>query len=42
MNRIKEIKSRTYCFFNDMIRIKNFDPNRIKRDKELYKNIIIY
>ena len=24
------IKNRTYYFFNDMINIKNFDPNNIK------------
>ena len=28
--------------FDDMINIKNFDPNQINIDKELYKNIIIY
>ena len=41
MSQIKEIniKNGTYFFFNDMINIKNFDPNRIKI-KKLYKNII--
>ena len=44
MRKIKEIniKNRTYCFFNDMINIKNFDSNLIKIDKKSYKNIDIY
>ena len=44
MSRIKKvnIRNHTYYFFNDMINIKNFDPNQIKIDKESYKNIIIY
>ena len=29
-------------FFNDMINIKNFDPNNTKLDEKLYKNILIY
>ena len=43
MNRIKEIniKSRTYYFFDGMINIKNFDPNRIKIDRKLDKNILL-
>ena len=32
------IKNRTYCFFNDMINIKNFDSNLLKIDKKSYKN----
>ena len=28
-----DIKNRTYWFFNGMINIKNFDPNRIKIEK---------
>ena len=44
MSQIKEIniKNHTYYFFDDMITIKNFDPNQIKVDKKSYKNIIIY
>ena len=44
MGNIEEIniKSRTYYFFDDMINIKNFDPNLLKMDKNLYKNIDIY
>ena len=37
-----DIKSRTYYYFNDIIKIKNFDPNNIKIDKKSYKNILIY
>ena len=44
MCQIKEIniKNRTYCLFDDLINIKNFDPNQIKIDKNSDKNIIIY
>ena len=44
MENIKEIniKNRTYYFFDDMINIKIFDPNLLKIDKRLYKNIDIY
>ena len=43
-NRVKDIdiKNRTYYFFNDIINIKNFDPNNIKIDEKSYKNILIY
>ena len=27
-----DIKNRTYYFFNDIINIKNFDPNNIRID----------
>ena len=39
MNRVKEliIKNNTDCFFDDMINIKNLDPNKIKIDEKLYK-----
>ena len=37
-----DIKSHTYYYFNDIIKIKNFDPNNIKIDKKSYKNILIY
>ena len=36
------IKSRTYYVFNDIINMNNFDPNNIKIDEKLYKNILIY
>ena len=43
-NEVKDIdiKNRTYYFFNDIINIKNFDPNITKIDKNLLKNILIY
>ena len=43
MGNIKEvnIKNRTYYFFNDVISIKDFDPNLPKIDKKSYKNIDI-
>ena len=37
----KNIKNRTYYFFNDMINIKNFD-SKLKIDKSHTKNIGIY
>ena len=44
MGNIKEIniKNQTYYFFDDMINIKDFDPNLLKIDKKSYKNINIY
>ena len=36
------IKNHTYYFFDDIIYIKNFDPNDIKIDEKSYKNILIY
>ena len=43
-NKIKDIdiKKHTYYFFNNIINIKNFDPNNIKIDEKSYKNILIY
>ena len=42
-NNIKDLdlKNHTYYFFDDIINIKNFDPNNIKIDEKLYKNILI-
>ena len=44
MGNIEEIniKNRTYYFFDDMVNIKDFDPNLLKKDKKSYKNINIY
>ena len=44
MGNIKQIniKNQIYYFFNDMINIKDLDPNLLKIDKKLYKNIDIY
>ena len=41
MGNIKEIniKNRTNYFFNDMINIKDFDWNLLKKDKKTNKNI---
>ena len=36
------IKKRTYCFYNDLIDIKDFDLKLSKLDKKSYKNIDIY
>ena len=43
-NKVKEIdiKNKTYCFFDDIISIKNFDPNNIKIDEKSCKNILVY
>ena len=43
-NKIKDIhiKNRTYYSFDDIINIKNFDPNDIKIDEKSYKDILIY
>ena len=37
-----KIKNHTYYFFDDIINIKDFDPNNIKKDEKSYKNILIY
>ena len=43
-NKVKDIdiKNHTYCFFNDSMNIKSFDPNTFKVDEKLYKGILIY
>ena len=43
-NKIKDIdiKNHTYYFFDDIINIKNCDPNKIEIDENSYKNILIY
>ena len=43
-NKVKDIdiKNRTYYFFDDIIKLKNFDSSNIKIDEESYKNILIY
>ena len=43
-NELKEIdlKSRPYNVFNDMINIKDLDPNKFKIDKQSYKKILVY
>ena len=44
MGEVKQIniKNRIYYFYNDMINLKNFEPNVSKIDKKSYKNIGIY
>ena len=44
MGKVKqiEIKNRTYCFYNDLINIEEFDSNFLKIDKKSYKDIDIY
>ena len=44
MGGVKQIniKNRTYCFYNDILNIKNFDAELLKIDKKSYKNIGIY
>ena len=44
INNVKDIniKNHTYYFFDDIINIKEFDPNNIKLDEKSYKNILIY
>ena len=43
INKFKDIdtKNRTYYFFNEMINIKNLDPNKIKIDEKSYKMFFI-
>ena len=44
INKFRDIsiKKHTYYFFDDIINIKNLDPDNIKIDGKLYKNINIY
>ena len=43
MGEVKQIilKIKRY-FYNDMINLKNFEPNLLKIDRKPYKNIGIY
>ena len=43
-NKVKDknIKDRTYYFFNDVINIEHFYPHNIKVDEKSNKNIHIY
>ena len=44
MGEVKQIdiKNRTYCLYNDMINLKNFESILLKIDKKSNKNIRIY
>ena len=37
-----DIEHWAHHFFNDIINIKNFDPNITKIDEKLYKNTLVY
>ena len=39
INKVKgiDIKNHAYQFFNDIVNIKNFDPNEIKINEKSYK-----
>ena len=37
-----DIKNRTYYFYNELINIKNFDPNMLKLDKKAVLNNNVY
>ena len=43
-NKIKDtdIKNHTYYFYDGIINIKSFDPNKIEIDEKSYNNILIY
>ena len=43
-NKFKDIniKNLTYYFFDDVINIKQFDPNKAKIDEKSNKNILTY
>ena len=42
-NKIKDVSIKNDTqFFNDIINVKNFDPNNIKIDEKSNKNILIY
>ena len=36
------IKDRTYYFYNDLIKLLDFDPNMLKLDKNTFKGKNIY
>ena len=37
-----KIKNRTYYFCDDLINIKDYDPNALKLDEKSFKNIGVY
>ena len=41
MGRIKDIKKRTYYFYDDMDNIKDFDSSLLKLEKKPFKNIVL-
>ena len=44
MGTLKQIniQNRTYCFYNDIIDLENFESDLLKIDNKSYKNIGIY
>ena len=44
MGKVKQIKikNRTYCFYNDIINIEEFNSSLLKIDKKSYRGIDIY
>ena len=36
------IKNRAFYFYNDLIKLFDFDPNMLKLDKKTFKGINIY
>ena len=42
IRKLIDIKNRTYCFYNDIIDLENFDARLLKIDKKSYKDIVIY
>lgn len=44
MNKVRKIsiKNEMYYLFDDLINIKNLDPNNVKINEKLYKNISAY
>ena len=40
--RDNDVKNRKYYFFDDMTKIKNLDPHKVKIDENSYKDIPIY
>ena len=43
-NEVKDtdIKNHTHYFSDNIINVKNFNPNNIKIDEKSYKNILLY
>ena len=41
-NKMSNIKNHTHYFFDDIINIKDFDPNNMNIYEKSYKNILIY
>ena len=37
-----KIKNKTYYFYNDLIKLFDFDRNMLKLDKKIFKGINIY